>query len=208
MDVITGILGETEFKFFDADDFGDFYSVMNEMTAWLMREYMLNPSADKEVVAHIDKYLGDAIRSITLPRVLTDKGILKMLQNVNPGTILAYARNNPECYENLKFLEDNYHLLRPNSKVPTAKEFQNFKSMIGRVLSKEKAAGFKPTYPDIPKRIQANSFMFYSPHTVAKGGAVGMLHARHNMWHMFYRGLDFDHYCMENNITNAQRRMF
>ena len=29
MDVITGILGETEFKFFDADDFGDFYSVMN-----------------------------------------------------------------------------------------------------------------------------------------------------------------------------------
>lgn len=208
MDVIKGILGEAEVRLFDADDFGSLYSVLNDMTAWLIREYMLSPEADQEVVAHVDKYIGNAVRSMTLSRVISDKGIMQMLQNVTPGTILSYARNNPECYDNLKFLEDNYHLLRPNNNTPTAKEFHNFCDMIGRVLDRQKAQGIKPTYPNIPGKIKANSFMFYSPHATPTAGVVGVLHARHNMWHMYYRGLDYDRYCTENSITNAQRRMF
>lgn len=208
MDVIEGILGEAEMSMFDADDFGDFYVVLNNLTAWRIREYMQSPDANPSVVEHINKHIGEAVKSLTIAKVLQEEGVMEMLTNINPGTILVYARNNPDCYNKLKMLEDNYTSLRPNNNPPTSKDFQRFKSMLSRVLDRMKANGMTPTYPDIMRRVQENSFLFYSPHMAPRGNNVGMLLTRRNIWHMCFKGLDFDRYCVENGITNAQRRLF
>lgn len=208
MDVIHGILGEKEFLYFTKEDFDAFVKVLDDTVANMVIKYTEDSAADQNVVNHINDHIGDVLRIRTLHKRLQEKGVPQMLKTISPETILTAEVDIDEVYNNLKDLEsvsDDIMSFMPARK---KSDFELFKKHIDMVLSRIIANHERPTYPEIPARIKANSFLFYKPNDRGSGTGVGIINATKSAWRQCLRGIEWDRYCRSHSISPIVRRAF
>lgn len=208
MDVISGILGETEFSYFTKDDFGTFTKVMDDTVANMVIKYMNDQAADKAVVGLIQENIGEVLRIRTLHKQLHAQGIPQLLTTISPETILTAEIDLDDVYKKLKTLDETSADILSYMPARSKDDFLSFKAMVQSVLVRIQQDGNKPTYPEIIKRIEANSFLFYRPNDRGHNTGVGIIGYSTQRWKQCLRGIEYDMYCHDHNISPIARRAF
>lgn len=208
MDVFPSLIGEKEFSYFSPADYMSLRGVLNDALAKDIRDYMSNPLANPAVVENINKHLGSVIDSLTMHFVLSENGTLDLVRGLVPETLPSSNADLDKLIEQLSFLEQNESKLM--STIPGRKraDYDRFLSSIEDVLIRMAQVKDEPTYPDILERIEANSFVFYTPNEKAHSTGSQAISLRKRQWMTVLRGAQFMKRCNEENIPYPERRKF
>lgn len=208
MDVFPSLLGETEFSYFSPSDYLKLRGVLNDVLAKDIRDYMQNPAANPAVVEGIRKHLGPTIESLTMHFTMQENGTLDLVKSLVPETLPSSNVDLVKLIDQLKFLEDNADKLMTTIPGRKRADYDEFHGMITGVVARMQMDGVKPTYPDLVKRIEANSFVFYTPNEKSHNTGSQIISLRKRQWITVLRGAQFMLRCNEENISYPERRKF
>lgn len=208
MDVINGILGEKEFSYFTESDFGRFVKVMDDTVANMVMSYLTDPAANPTIVQHIQHHIGDILRVRTLHKQLHEDGTLQLLRTISPETILSAEIDLDVVYAKLKDLNEISGDILSYMPAREKEDFNAFCGAVDSVLIRIREAGDKPTYPEVKKRLQANSFLFYKPNDRGHATGVGIINYSEQRWKECLHGIEYMRYCEGNGISPIARRAF
>lgn len=208
MDIFPKLLGETEFRNFTESDYAALANVLDDVTANYIVKYMKSVGADESIVADIDKYLGQKLHALTFHIELKNSGVLDLVNGLSPESLAVSQVNLDELIERLSFLEENQDSIRSTIPGRTSRDCAAFESAVSRVVSRIVTEGGTPTYPDIPKRMAANKFLFYSPGEKEHYTGVGVLNSKKRQWTLALNGARWLKYCSDNNIPFEKRSAF
>lgn len=208
MDVFPSLIGETEFSFYTPGDFLALRGVLNDVLAKDIQNYMNNPMARPEIVARIKENLGPTIESLTMHFTMAENGTFDLVRSLVPETLPSSGADLPKLIEQLTFLESNAPKLL--TQIPGRKraDYDSFLSSLSGVLSRMKAENVTPTYPDLLERVEANSFVFYTPNEKSHNTGSSIISMRKRQWTTVLRGAQFMQRCNEENISYPERRKF
>ncbi|MCM1218622.1 MAG: hypothetical protein NC548_29385 [Lachnospiraceae bacterium] len=208
MDVFPSLIGELEFSFFSPADYAALRGVLNDVLANDMRAYIDNPLSNPAIVANINKHLGSTIEGLTMHFIMAENGTLELVKSLVPETLPSSNVDLDSLIEKLTFLEQNESKLM--TVIPGRKraDYDAFISAINGVLDRMSLNDTTPTYPDILSRIEANSFVFYSPNEKAHNTGSQIISLRKRQWTTVLRGAQFMKRCNEENISYPERRRF
>ena len=208
MDVFPDLIGENEFAFFDENTYKALSGVMDDLIASYLKDYCANSNARPEIVKSIRDNLGETIDKMTFHLVLHDRGIPDLVTHISPESILDMNVDRDTIYNDLKFLEDNIDNLIPNIAGRSKTDWETFRDELVRAMTRMSSAGVSPTYPDILGRVDANKFIFYVPNAKGHSTRTGVINSKRRQWTMCLRGIEYDRYCTEHNLSVSQRRVF
>lgn len=208
MDIFPKLLGEAEFRNFTESDYAALAAVLDDVTANYICQYRDNPDADQTIVKDINQYLGEILRSLTFHLELKNSGVIELVQSLAPES-LPYSQDNlDELIERLSYLEKNQNNIRATIPHRTSSDCAKFGSAIFGVVSRMLQQGITPTYPDIPRRFEANKFLFYQSGEKDHSTGVGILNSKKRQWVLALNGARWLKYCAENNIPYESRSAF
>lgn len=208
MDVIMGLIGEKECSYFTPTDYNKLRGVLNAELSRDIKEYLSNPGANPSVVEAINLYLGDALEILTFHFTLQEKGIPELLQTVMPQHLTTSGVDLDEVLEKLTFLEQNESKLLTAIPARTKEDWESFLSAMRGVESRIVAAGDKPTYANWGKRLQSNSFAFYTPREKPVDTGNRLFAIRKRQWVTTLRGAQYIKRCEQEGIPYHERRSF
>lgn len=208
MDIIPNILGETEFREFTKSDYVILCGILDDQLAKYIKTYTENPEADQELVQVIKENLSETLDSLTLHFVLKEKGIIDLVDKLSPEALLLPSTDLNEIKESLTFLKENENKLRYSITPRTKAQFEEFSDMIDTVLRRLQSKGITPSYPNIPKKIQSNKFLFYIPNDKGHTTSCNVISSKSKQWNQCLKGIQFIDYCNQNNISPVDRRAF
>lgn len=208
MDVFPEVLGEKEFSYFPSTTYYHLSNVLNDSLAKQLKAYMANPDANQAVVSHIKENLGDTIESLTMHFTLQEKGIPELIQKLTPDTLLTSGIDLDEVIEKLTFLEDNYSKVLTSIPSRTKDQWLNFRRDVNEALGHIYGCGEQPTYPNIMERLDANSFMFYTPNEKPHGTKVSIINLKKRQWMLALKGARYAKRCDAEGIPYLDRRKF
>lgn len=208
MDIFPKLLGETEFKNFTEEDYEKLADVLDDVTANYIVKYMKEPNADADIVSAIQKNLGDKLHTLTFHIELKNSGILDLVNSLSPESLAISQIDLDELIDRLSFLEKNQDSIRSSIPGRTSAACAKFESAMHSVVTRIIVSGGTPTYPDIPKRLAANRFLFYSPGEKEHYTGVGVLNSKKRQWTLTLNGARWLKYCNDNNIPFEKRSAF
>lgn len=208
MDVFPGLLGDKELSYFTPEDYNALKGVLNDVLAKDIKTYCGREGANPTVVEDIEKYLGPTLESLTLHFTLQDKEIPQLISSVLPQHLLTSGVDLDDLVEKLEFLEANESKLLTAIPARSKDDYSNFKNAISRVIDRIKKAGDSPSDPDILKRIEANSFIFYTPREKASDTGNRLFATRKRQWITTLRGAQYYKRCEAEGIPYNERRKF
>lgn len=208
MDIFPGLLGDKELTFFSPEDYNALKGVLNDVLAKDIKTYCSSAEANADVISDINKYLGSTLESLTLHFTLQEKGLPQLIQGILPEHLLSSGVDLNELVEKLEFLEANESKLLTAIPARNKDDYKNFISSLTRVSERMKKAGTKPTYDDMVKRIEANSFIFYTPREKASETGNRLFAMRKRQWMTTLRGAQYFQRCEAEHIPYHERRKF
>lgn len=208
MDIFPKLLGETEFKNFTEEDYVKLADVLDDVTSGYIVKYIRDPNADPVLVEEINKNLGDKLHLLTFHIELKNSGILELVNGLSPESLAMSQVDLDELIERLSFLEKNQDSIRSSIPGRTSAACARFESAISMVIHRILMNGGTPTYPDIPKRLAANRFLFYSPGEKEHYTGVGILNSKKRQWTLTLNGARWLKYCNDNNVPYEKRSAF
>lgn len=208
MDIFPNLLGETEFKNFTESEYAALAEVLDDVTANYIVKYKTDPAADATIVSDINKYLGEKLHAMTFHLELKENGILDLVNSLSPESLAISQVDLDELIERLSYLEQNQDSIRSTLPGRSSQDCAVFESAVRRTIDRIKAAGGTPTYPDIPKRIAANRFLFYTPGEKEHYTGVGILNSRKRQWTLTLNGARWLKYCADHNVPFEKRGAF
>lgn len=208
MDVIPGIIGETELRCFNENTFAALKRVLPGSVATYIKNYTNKPDADSQIVALIEQNIGTELHNLTLHLEMQEKGIPELVLALDPLTFLNTYGDDPEVEEKLLYLSENCDKVMFSITPPNTDDYHAFRAALTDVLMNMQMTGVTPTYPDILQRIDANKFIFYASNGKARSTGVGILNTKHQQWMLCLKGLLYRKYCNSLNIPLEYRRIF
>lgn len=209
MDVFPGLIGEKEFSYFTPGDYLALRGVLNDVLAKDLSDYMSNPAANQAVVMEMQKNIGSAIESLTMHFTMSENGTFDLVRSLVPETLpTSNEVDVDELIAKLTFLEQNAPKLM--TSIPGRKriDYDTFLGMLHRVCHRMEEAGEDTTYPDIVGRVEANSFVFYSPNEKPHQTGSQIISLRKRQWQTTLRGAQYMKRCNEEGINYLERRKF
>lgn len=208
MDIFPKLLGEMEFRNFTESDYAALANVLDDVTAKYITSYASNPNADQSIVADINKYLGEKLHALTFHLELKSSGILELVNGLSPESLAMSQVDLDDLISRLSFLEENQDSIRSTIPGRSSRDCAKFESAVCNVVTRITVSGETPTYPDIPKRMAANRFLFYSPGEKEHYTGVGVLNSKKRQWTLALNGARWLKYCSENNVPFEKRSVF
>lgn len=208
MDVFPSLIGETEFSYFSPADYLALRGILNDVLAKDIRDYMNNPAANPAVVENIKKHLGPVIESLTMHFTMQENGTLDLVKSLVPETLPSSNMDLDKLIEQLTFLEENADKLMTTIPGRKRAEYERFLGMLSGVVHRMGQDGVSTTYPGLLARIEANSFVFYTPNEKSHNTGSQVISLRKRQWITTLRGAQFMKRCNEENISYPDRRKF
>lgn len=208
MDIFPELLGENEFRCFTSEDYNALKDVLNDVLAKCIKDYIDNPSADKELVSVMQEHLGPTIECMTMHLVLNEKGITELVRGLVPENLPSMNIDLDNLIEQLSFLESNSAKLMTSIPKRTRDSWDTFFNRMKALQSRMSMQGIKPTYQDFVDRIKANQFVFYVPNAKSYSTGSQTINMKRRQWIISLRGAEYMKYCNEKNIPYHERRMF
>lgn len=208
MDVFPELLSDKECSYFKPTDYIALKDILNDVLAQDIKDYMNNPAANPAVVADMQKYLAPTIESLTLHFVLEERGITDLVRSLVPENLLQSQQDLDDVISKLKFLEDNESKLLTAIPARTKTAWNNFHSAMVDVNAAIISSGDEPTYSDWISRIEANSFVFYTPREQATDTGNKLFSLRKRHWSTVLRGAQYIQRCNAEGIAYHERRRF
>jgi len=208
MDIFPKLLGETEFRNFTENDYAALANVLDDVTANYILAYKSKENADPAIVADIDQYLGEKIRALTFHLELKNSGVLDLVNGLSPESLAMSQVDLDDLIERLSFLEENQDSIRSTIPGRNSADCSRFIGAVSSTVARIVMSGGTPTYPDIPRRLEANRFLFYSPGEKEHYTGVGILNSKKRQWTLTLNGARWLKYCSEHNVPFEKRSAF
>ena len=208
MVIIPAIMGEAELSLFTPEDFKVFKKLLNAPLCKYLKEYMESADANPDVVARLKEEVGPIVESYTLQYEFVPDGTVEMVNTLIPQNIVKSDGTLNTLIERLSKLKDREHLLVATIPARNSKDYKDFLVIVNSVLLKQSQLGITPTFPDVMKRLKANSYVFYTQHEKPQATGLGALIRQRNKWLISLRGAQYTKYCDENNISIEKRGFF
>lgn len=206
MDVFPELLGEKEFKYFTDKDYEALDGVLDDTLAEMLQTYLDNDSSDAVVKEGITTHLGSSIRKLTMHLVIQRMGIPELVGSIFPDQFLSSGLDLDEVISQLTFLEQNYNDILTAIPSRSKDAYLHFIDSIVNVVTRIETKGDRPTYPDIIKRVQANSFLFYTPNERPHATRVGVIYSKRKQWTLALNGAKFTKRCIADGVSALDRR--
>ena len=206
MDVIPGIFGEKEFAAMDDNTIRVLGTLLDDKVALVLKNYLDNPEADKEIVDRVSLLIGDKIAKCTFHMEVIDSGVIDLLKSLSYQSLAYGDLNYDYIIQQLEFLEENKHKLKGYIEPRESKNFAEFlkcmKDLSTTMIGKPK------DYDNLTARVKANKEFFCSAHERNRPTRIGIAISKTNEWEIELQGARYLKYCNENNITGWMRREF
>lgn len=211
MDVINGLLSESEFRLFSAEDYQALQNLLDDSLASQILAYVSGTGQDPFVLDNIKCFLLPIVESLTFPAKLHEEGYVEMVAKLSPQVLVSTVQD-PEylkdVHKKLRFLEANYDKVTSRTPTRTRSDYTEFITRMGTLVSKAFVQNVELTYPDLVQRIEANRFVFYSPQDKGHSTLLGNITRKHRECTLCLRGLDYKEYCDSKGIPANLRRLF
>lgn len=211
MDVINGILSESEFRLFSSEDYAALQNLLDDSLSDQILSYINKEGQDAFVLDNIKCFLLPTIEALTFPLKLHAEGYVEMVSKLSPQVLVSTVQD-PEylkdVHKKLRYLEANYDKVTSRTPTRTRAEYDTFKFRMEVLVTRAMVQNIELKYPDVVQRIEANRFVFYSPQDKGHSTMLGHITRRHREWTLCLRGLDFKEYCDIKGIPANLRRSF
>lgn len=211
MDVINGLLSESEFRLFTSEDYAALESLLDDSLAGQLKEYLNGTGQDAYVLDCIRHFLLPTIESLTFPKQLHEEGYVDMISKLSPQVVVSTVQDPAyleDLHKKLRYLEANYDRITARTPTRTKADFETFACRMDNLLYRAAIENVPLTYPDLDKRLKANKFVFYSPQDKGHSTMLGTITRKHREWLLCLRGLDFKEYCDDKGVPANLRRSF
>lgn len=211
MDIVKGLLSETEFRLFKAEDYYALECLLDDSLANQLLTYINSTGQDPFVLDNIKCFLLPTIESLTFPLKLHSEGYVEMISKLSPQVVVSTTQD-PEylkkLHGQLRFLEANFDKITARTPARTRSDYDNFLRRMTNLVGRAMSEGIELTYPNLVQRIEANKFVFYSPQDKGHSTMLGNITRRRREWILCLRGLDYKEYCDTKGVPNNLRRVF
>ncbi len=208
MDIIPGLLTETEFRFFDSDTYEALTAVASDIVCDQINQYIDSPDADSAIVDALEAHMGDILSRFRLNKRIIDEKVIDYIDSLVPETLAQQDVDYQQIIDKLQFLEDNYTSIVINVTPSKKQDYENFVSAIFKVTCSMRSQGVNTTYPDLVSAIEDNKFIFYTPGQKTRTTKVNRVLSTRRKWTMALNGSRYLLYCQEHDIDAAERRRF
>ena len=185
MDPIYGVLDENFFLTADDTCLKALSKLIDDALATHLQNYVESDDALAEVVAVIEKHLGDVIKSSTFHNVLIERGIPKLVEKLTLDTIAEMQSGQEEVIRELEFVENNFKYIRTCIEPRSKADYEDFVRLLPNGYG---------------ERVKANRIMFYSPREKARYTGVGILIRRKDTWTIALKGLRYRKYYASETV--------
>lgn len=207
IEIIPGVLYDSDFRFFDEQTYSAMYYVLDDVLCNHLATYTENPNADAAIVENINKYYGKIIQSYQLPRKLKEMGILDLVYNLTPQSLLNLDIDIDNVIEKIGYLYDKSKDIVVTYGVRKREHYDNLCAALTAVARRKRDAGCYDN-PEMLKAVTDNSFLFYTAHERLRSTGLSAINDRRRSWLVSLRGAQFLKYCNEHNIPTNERRAF
>ena len=216
MYIFPDLLEESLIKHFNSDDFAALSTVLDDVLANYIKQYMANPAADSNVVKLLEENIGDIIKRLTFHLDLEQRGIVELVKGLTPAS-LSTGIDLHEVVEKLSYLENNFDSIITYIPVRKKNDFFHFASAMHAALMrmekdyKEHNRVFDSIYEKAMigvNNLENHQFIFVAPHEKSRPNGLSPLVSRKRMWVMSLRGAEFQLECNAHSIPIHIRRNF
>lgn len=208
MDIFPSLLSDDCIKFFEPRDFVALGGVLNDYLAEYIKNYIMSDDGDAEVKAILIEHLGALVESLTFHYTIKNLGIIELINNIIPETILKAEVDLTAIQSHLKFIEDRQGMLRTFIPPRKRDKYDAFYNSIRCVLGRMQQAGVTPKYRDMLLRIESNKSTFYTPNDKGHSTGCGVVNSKYRQWVTCLRGLEYKQYCDNKKMDYISRRLF
>lgn len=207
--IIPGLLYDDDFKYFDENTYKALQGVLNDVIAKMIKTYIDNPAADKELVSVIKDMIGDSVISYTLHLEFENRKIFDLLKTLQPDTIQQTdAEYKASILEQLEYVYNNVERIITVIPARTNKAFTTWKAELSKVEARMRQNGAFWKVPDMFKRLQVNSELFYSAREKDRNLPTSVILSRKDRWLLALRAVQWDNYCNSHSVSIDQWTSF
>lgn len=207
--IIPGLLYDDDFKYFDENTYKALQGVMNDVIAKMIKAYIDNPAADQELVSVIKDMIGDSVVSYTLHLEFENRKIFDLLKTLQPDTIQQTdAEYKALVLEKLEYVYDNVDRIITVIPARSNAAFNNWKNELTKVAQRMAQVGAFWKVPDMFKRLQVNSELFYSAREKDRNLPTSMILSKKDRWLLALRAVQWDNYCNTHSVPMEQWASF